>query len=216
MVEVLEFLESIGGAWEQVGEILEILMGIYLLVGGILALVQCFFGYKLLKLWIALIGGVFGGSLALLIGLVQGAGDRALFYFIVGAIIGGFLAFKVYLIGVFFIGVLGGIMTAIILGIMMELGSGIIGLALILGIVGGIAVLILQKPAIIIATSLGTGMQLVGIIGMLLDNTMLGILLGGIITCIGMWYQFTSGKAKKPVVSEVAVAALPVVEVARL
>ena len=210
MLEVLELIGNINDAWQQAGEILEILIGIYFFVGGILALVQCFFGYKLIKIWIGLIGVVFGGSLALILGLALNAGDGVLLYFIIGGIIGGFIGFKVYLIGVFLIGVLGGVMAALILGAMMGLGSIMIGLALVLGVAGGIAVLVLQKPAIIIATSIGSGIQLIGIISLLFENEMVGILLGGIIMLIGMWYQFTGGKIKKTVVSEVAVTTIPV------
>lgn len=210
MLEILELVGNINNLWEQAGEILEILIGIYFLVGGILALVQCFFGYKLIKIWIGLIGVVFGGGLALILGMALSGGNGALLYFIIGGIIGGFIGFKVYLIGVFLIGVFGGILTALILGSMMGLGTIMIGLAFILGIAGGIAVLVLQKPAIIIITSIGAGIQLIMIITLLCKNEMLGILLGGIIMIIGMWYQFTNGKVKKSLVSEAAITTIPV------
>ena len=210
MLEILELVGNINNLWGQAGEILEILIGIYFLVGGILALVQCFFGYKLIKIWVGLIGVVFGGGLAFILGLALSGGNGAVLYLIIGGIIGGFIGFKVYLIGVFLIGVLGGILTALILGSMMGLGTIIIGLAFILGIAGGIAVLILQKPAIIITTSIGAGIQLILIITLLFENQILGILLGGLIMIIGMWYQFTNGKMKKSLVSEVAITTIPV------
>lgn len=75
---------------------------IALFVGLVIALIQCFFGYKIIRSWISIIGFLIGAVLGY--GIVYLIVAELLYSFI-GGIIGGILfailAYKVYLFGVF-------------------------------------------------------------------------------------------------------------------
>lgn len=67
------------------------------------AVLQCFFGYKLLKLWIGLIGFLIGFALGFFLAraLVNGEAYVPALVGIVVGLVFALLAFRIYLIGVF-------------------------------------------------------------------------------------------------------------------
>lgn len=70
----------------------------------LIALANCFFGYRLLKLWIAVAGFFVGFSVGFLV--TEAIARQAVIALIVGLLLGAVLAvlsFKVYLCGVFFL-----------------------------------------------------------------------------------------------------------------
>ena len=68
----------------------------------VLALLQCFFGYKLLRGWIALIGFLVGFFLGYVVASRLGAtGYIPLIVAIIAGILLSIIAFKIYLVGVF-------------------------------------------------------------------------------------------------------------------
>lgn len=81
---------------------------ITLVIGLIIALIQCFFGYKIIRSWIAIIGFLLGAVAGY--GIVYMVTDE-LTYSLIGGLVGGILlavlAYKVYLFGVFAIAGLG-------------------------------------------------------------------------------------------------------------
>lgn len=75
---------------------------IALFVGLVIALIQCFFGYKIIRSWISILGFLIGAVLGYgILYLVTGE----ILYSFLGGIVGGILfailAYKVYLFGVF-------------------------------------------------------------------------------------------------------------------
>lgn len=75
---------------------------IALFVGLVIALIQCFFGYKIIRSWISIIGFLIGAVLGY--GIVYLIVGEMLYSFlsgIVGGILFAILAYKVYLFGVF-------------------------------------------------------------------------------------------------------------------
>jgi len=117
-------------------------------------LLDCFFGYKVFKLTLALLGAVAGGILAQAgahaVGLGNGAELAAL---IVGALAGAGLAFLLYIAGVFVAGFLFGATLALLL--LSHFHPMVVLLsAVIVGIIGGIAAVKLQRVVIILATAL--------------------------------------------------------------
>lgn len=151
--------------------------------------VQCFFGYKLTKLWIAISGFFLFGLVGLGIGSVNGGGETVIVWGLILAIIGAFIAFKLYKIGIFILGFIGGLIFGILV-------SNSISLGVILGIMLGVLSFILTKPVIIISTAIPAGIiagnSLVTIFG--LDSRGLGIVLGIIYAIAGITVQWTTNK----------------------
>lgn len=120
----------------------------------ILALLQCFLGYRLLRVFMTLIGFLFG--FALISVIVQQLAPDAQFWVrilaaVAGGVLFGFLAFKLYLLGVF---LLCGVLAAVAVA------------AIPFGESGGLEVLkvILIVVAFIVAGVLGVRFQRVVII----------------------------------------------------
>lgn len=75
---------------------------IALFVGLVIALIQCFFGYKIIRSWISIIGFLIGAVLGY--GIIYLITGQMLYSFlggIVGGILFAILAYKVYLFGIF-------------------------------------------------------------------------------------------------------------------
>lgn len=117
-------------------------------------LLDCFFGYRVFKLTIAILGAVAGALLgqagAQAAGLGSGAELAAL---LVGALVGAGLAFLLYIAAVFVAGFGFGATLAILLLAHLNHMVALLA-ACIVGIIGGIAAVKLQKVVIILATAL--------------------------------------------------------------
>lgn len=75
---------------------------IALFVGLVIALIQCFFGYKIIRSWISIIGFLIGAVLGYsIVYLIVGEMLYSFLGGIVGGILFALLAYKVYLFGVF-------------------------------------------------------------------------------------------------------------------
>ncbi|MBI3884829.1 MAG: DUF4203 domain-containing protein [Opitutae bacterium] len=117
-------------------------------------LLDCFYGYRVFRLTLAvagaLAGAIFGQAAAAALGL--GAGG-ALGGVIVGALLGGGLAFLLYLVGVFLAGFGFGAALGILLlanfNHMVALLSG-----LVLGVIGGVVAVKIQRVLLILSTAL--------------------------------------------------------------
>lgn len=117
-------------------------------------LLDCFYGYRVFKVTLAVVGAlagaVFGQAAGAALGLGSGGEIGGL---IVGALIGGGLAFLLYIVGVFLAGFGFGATIGILLlanyNHMVALLSG-----LVLGIIGGIAAVKIQKVLLILSTAL--------------------------------------------------------------
>ena len=154
--------------------------------------IQCFFGYKLTKLWISISGFFLFGLVGLGIGAASGGGETVIIWGLVLAIIGAFIAFKLYKIGIFLLGFIGGL----ILGILI---FNSISLGVLLGVMLGVLSFILTKPVIIISTAIPAGMiagnSLVTIFGS--DSRGLGLVLGIIYAIAGIAVQWITNKDVK-------------------
>ena len=107
-------------------------------IGFILAMPQCLFGYKILKFLIALQGFFIGGILECgILGALSQSGEGAVLGFLIGAVLGAIISYKVYKIGVFCIGFgLGGGASMLII---LQLSHNIPA-SIFIGIIGGIAI----------------------------------------------------------------------------
>jgi hypothetical protein len=127
----------------------------WLSVAGITwGVLDCFFGYRLFKVTLALLGAVIGGLLVQAIAVHFGASQAIeLVALIVGAIAGGLIAFLLYIAAVFIAGFAFGATLGMLLLAnyhhMVALGTG-----LVLGVIGGFLAVKVQRVLIVLSTSL--------------------------------------------------------------
>lgn len=167
----------------------------------LLSLAGCFFGYKLMKFWIAVAGFMLGFVLGDVICSLLKVESFGIF-FLIGAVVGIVLAivsFKLYKAGIFLLGaVLGGGISALVLGTQEWwhiLVAVLIGLA-----VGSLAV-VAVKPVVIFSSAISGGLSTLQTAGalFLLDTLTTSastiILVGGIVlAAAGIVVQFMTNK----------------------
>lgn len=117
-------------------------------------LLDCFFGYKVFKVTVALLGAVAGALLghagAAAAGLGSGAELAGVF---LGALFGAGLAFLLYLAAVFLAGFgFGATLTILLLAHFNHMVALLA--AVVVGVIGGIAAVKLQRVVIVLATAL--------------------------------------------------------------
>jgi hypothetical protein len=116
--------------------------------------IDCFFGYRIVKFTIGLLGLIAGGWLGFWI-VLQGLGmgeGAAWIGFLVGALLGALLAFGMYLVGLFLLGFSLGFTLS--LGLVHVAGDTqmlLTGLAV--GLISGALAVLFQRLVIIIATA---------------------------------------------------------------
>jgi hypothetical protein len=140
-------------------ELISWLFVILLLCFGLL---QCFLGYRILRVMLAILGfalgAIAGGALGSL-PFTAAASPLLLFFGVlvgglVGGVIGALLFALLYYVGVFLIGVELGVALAAMLGTAIGL-SHVWLVMILLGIICGILSLLLQRTLIILATAFG-------------------------------------------------------------
>lgn len=164
----------------------------FFMIGLIVSLIWCFFGFKVFKIYIGICGFFIGGLLGCIIGelLSEKIGGIAYVFILICAIVGAIVAYKLYTLGVFFTGLLamlvvGGIITY---AISESLKASII-VGLILGAVLGSILVIFNKPAIIISTGVQYGLSAGVFLACIIAHTRLSGLLGIIIAVFGIMFQ---------------------------
>ncbi len=180
--------------YEQFMGMLEQIMVILSLISIAFGICSCFFGFKLFKFQVAVIGFVMGGSTGYILALLtSGEKGVALFGGLIMGILGAFIAYKCYLFSVFlssfFLGTIG------IGGVL-----GLVGMEPFtsLSVMGGLAVavasLFLAKPVIIISTGMGGGFAVSDSLSLLLGMDFLFTLLGIALGVCGVIFQFRQEK----------------------
>ena len=171
------------------------IQGVTVAVGGLFALANCFFGYKLQRVWITLAGFFIGLVLGFLMGIGFGldAGPALLIGVALGVVL-GLVAFKVYRVGIFLMG-----FTAVYS--MFYSLIPLQWLGIVLGIAGGIAAGVLAvkflRPVIILTTGVGYGLSAGQMLLSLFHITSMAVILpvGGALALAGVIVQFSTTKA---------------------
>ncbi|NNU77385.1 DUF4203 domain-containing protein [Clostridium estertheticum] len=156
----------------------------------LLTFLQCFLGYKLFKFWVTVCGfftfGIMGGVVS---NTSSDNAGMAMFIVLLSALIGAFITFKLYKVGIFilcgFMGfLLGYVLTqAVTLGIIMALVLGVLSIFFV-------------RPVIIVSTSLSGGL-IAGIsLAKVLDISSFAtsIIIGVLFAIFGMVVQFATNK----------------------
>jgi hypothetical protein len=129
--------------------IIKLFLGIAILIGAL----ECFFGYKIFKTILGLIGFLIGAALGAGIAYAQ-SGDKifTLLAGIVGGLIGAGLLVALYFVGVFLIGaLLGGILVEMLYRLSNH--DPVLVVIITVAIIVGVIAVIFQKLMIIVSTS---------------------------------------------------------------
>ncbi len=164
-------------------------------IGAVFALVNCFFGYRMMRFWIGIIGfsaGMWGGF---------AAADYFLDNMAVCAVIAlaagflmTFLAFRIYLVGVFLLCGLFGFGLFWALGTLWfaEYETIVLIVSAVAGIGIGVAGVLLSRPVILLTTAISGGMMasqtMFGIFGVTNETAVL--IAGVILAILGAVWQF--------------------------
>jgi len=136
-----------------------LLIPVFLLVG----IAYCFFGYRIVKIILAILGFVTGGAAGGALGaIVGGAGmgsqEAAVLFAVVGVLLGGIIGavlfVLLYFVGIFLLGFgLGAMLTAAVFAAAGTNPDQVVGIVAIVGIAGGVLALFLQRIIIILSTA---------------------------------------------------------------
>ena len=165
----------------------------------IAGLLICFFGYRFIRLWCAIIGFAAGALISGLVAYAMGA-DVVLLVAVVVGIVTALLSFAFYKAGVFVIGfgstlnIAGHLMNAY--GVSAQ--WWMIILAIVAAVAVGILAVHLVRLVVIITTSLsGAASISTNILGIFnITNGVVILSATGIIAILGMVYQFTHTRKK--------------------
>ena len=187
VMQLFEFLLTLAGIQQlsqffvSLHELDQSIKNILSVVGGftiVIGVLQCFFGYKLFKLWCACIGFLVGGIIGMTLyasGLITGS----ILIDVIGMIIvislcfvGAFIAYKAYLVGVFIYSFVAAFLVGfIVMGLITDsMNTGLIT-GLIAGVAMGVIAVIFQRFWIIAATSVSGGIAIGTSLMMILQNT---------------------------------------------
>ncbi len=170
-------------------------------IGAVFSLINCFFGYRLLRVWIGAAGfmaGVWCGF---------GAADYFLDNDALCAIIAlaagvtaAFLALRIYLAGVFLLCGLLAMAVCSFLGNMLfsQYGTAVFLMSLAAGAAAGAVAVLFSRPVIILVTAVSGGLAasqtLFGMFGMENETAILAV--GTVISVLGAAWQFHQTKGK--------------------
>ncbi|HET55639.1 MAG TPA: DUF4203 domain-containing protein [Ignavibacteria bacterium] len=178
----------------EISGIIKILSVIMIIVGGL----SCFYGFRIFRIIMAVLGFVIGGLLALIAG-------ASTFVAILWGIVGALLLYFLYILAVFLTGAVLGLLLGIILAGLLQAFQAVLVFAILGFILGGIAAVILNKLIIILSTSFfGANWLVSGFLYLFLYNTRkiisqtmgvasidyLAIALTLIVFVIGVLYQY--------------------------
>jgi hypothetical protein len=128
----------------------------YMTAAAALGLIECFFGYRILRFLLGVIGFIIGAVIAGSLGFELSDGSEliSIAAAIAGGCVGAYLMYLLYIAGVFVIGAaLGFMVVSFIFGLMNE--NPVTWIVIASSVAGGILAVIFQRPMIVIATSFG-------------------------------------------------------------
>ena len=184
---------------DEFNDMLRIANDMQQIVGGLMIvsvipmLLTCFFGYKLQKFLVTLGGIGIGAGLGMVLGMLSKRESTTLVAVVLLSILCGFLAFKLYRLGIFMLYWLLG--TGIFAALMIAAGAyDAMGFAAILGLVVGVLALVLHKGFIIFTTALSGGMVSGVSIAEAMGVSKAGVIIGAILSIVGAIVQFSMEK----------------------
>ena len=175
-------------------------LSILLLILGILAgAAQCFLGFKLKKLWTAIVGALFFGLTGAAISIAAGLSDAAVIGIAAGAaVVGGLLGYFLWIAGIF-VRVLFVVATVTyVVCISYDLKTLSLIIALAAGLIMAILAVAFVKPIVIIYTSFLGGIMMAKNICSLIkqEQWYLPLIIGGVLAVLGIVVQVMTNRRK--------------------
>lgn len=177
-----------------VSEIINQFSGVMAAVVFIIGIIQCYFGFKLFKVWLAIGGFIVGAIVGVFIGGVAfNSGGAAIIFGFILAVILAYLAVKIYFLGIFILGGSCGFIIAMIL-------SNSTPLSVVFGIIIGIIAAYFTKIAIIASTSISGGLSAgVALKQLLNGQESLSVIFVALFVITGLYVQYKMNKdSSKP------------------
>ncbi|MBQ2627530.1 MAG: DUF4203 domain-containing protein [Eubacterium sp.] len=162
-----------GGA--EMAKIASQIVAVAAVIALILSLLQCFFGYKMLRFWVALIGFVIGFTAGSgILANIMEEPSRVLIVLVgitAGAML-GILAFKLYVVGVFIYCGLMGVAVVALLPFRENdtMQTAMVVLAVIVFIAAGVLAVIFQRYVIVIVSAVAGGIHAAGALSLLVPE----------------------------------------------
>lgn len=185
---------------EQIQSFSSVFSDILLGLGILFALAQCFFGFKLQKLWIAFIGFLIGFGLGAAASLFfirsEHAGTIAVITGVVCGIPAALISYRLYRAGIFLLCTFNIFFTVSGLLSGKPIWIGIL-LGALAGLAAGILTLKFLRPAVIWTTAVSGGISAATSIVSLFDSTLswLPICLGLVTALFGILVQYKTTRA---------------------
>ena len=148
----------------HLAEKIETYATIFLLFEVIFGALNCFFGYKLLKVWMAVCGFIIGATGGFLIA-ARFLTERNIVFGITAAagIVGSVLAYQIYLVGVFFLGWMMSVAAVIAFVRSLPIGDKeklvVIAAGVLLGLIVGVLIVKFARPSIILVPGISGGIS---------------------------------------------------------
>ncbi len=159
---------------------------LWLVAAFLMGLLNCFFGYRLFIVIVALLGLILGASLGYLIGSWVEGGVVTVVLVIILGLIGAWASVSGYYAFIFVVGAFGfALLAAFVWGIYSESVSVL--LLILVGLVGGFVALWLQRIIIIIATAAQGALASVFAVAALVSG-------GGVEAYRSLFYRFLDGE----------------------
>jgi len=172
--QLSELIESFHNLGQEVKNILSV-VGFFIIIFGAL---QCFFGYKLFKVWCGFIGLLVGCTIGLILaaadiyGSTEAANVIAIIVIIFLGITGAFAAYRAYLVGLFIYTFVTAFSTCFAL---MAFITDTVSVGLVVGVIAGLAMgvvaVLFRRFWIILATSVSGGLYVGTGLMLMLQNT---------------------------------------------
>lgn len=194
-----EFLSQYPGITEQ----LDLLRQVGLMFGLLFGALNCFMGYRLVRLWTAVGGFVLGAGTGFLLGSRFLEVSWGIWLVTLAAgIIAGTLAYQIYLVGVFLLGWLLTFSVTVSLVRPMEIGDkeklALMAGGALLGLVVGVLIVAFSRPIIILTTGIsGAGSVASALGGILGWNAAVVTGLTALLAVAGIAVQFFYGSGEK-------------------
>ncbi|HIS25386.1 MAG TPA: DUF4203 domain-containing protein [Candidatus Pullilachnospira intestinigallinarum] len=194
-----EFLSQYPGITEQLG----LLKQVGLMFGLLFGALNCFMGFRLLRVWTALGGFVLGAGIGLFLGgrFLDAQWAVWLVTLAVG-VVAATLAYQIYLVGAFLLGWLLTVSVTISLVRPMDIGDkeklALMAAGALLGLVVGVLIVAFSRPIIIVSTGISGAASMASGLGGILGWS--AVVIGGLtvlLAAAGIAVQFFSAPEKK-------------------
>ncbi len=128
----------------------------YVAAAAVIGLIECFFGYRIFRFLLGVIGFIIGAFIAGSLGYELSGGSELISIIagIAGGFVGALVMYLLYVLGVFVVGAaLGFMIASFVFGLMNE--NPVPWIMVLSASAGGILAVLFRKPMIILATSFG-------------------------------------------------------------